>query len=115
MQSSLMVGAGAHGVWISPRQADLEGLEAGKTASQDVWLVNLSGRRVEVQVEPTCGCTVPDFSRATLPRLGTVRFQIQVDTVGMPPGIHRRVVRLRFRSGGEEWREDILLRLHVPR
>ena len=115
IQSSLSLCAGAHGVWISPRQVDLESLEAGKTASQEVWLVNLSGQRVKVQVEPSCGCTVPDFSHTTLSRLGAVRFRIQVDTAGMSPGVHGRVVRLRFRSGGEEGREDILLRLHVPR
>lgn len=114
IQSSLSLSAGAHGVWISPRRADLGGLQAGKAVLQEVWWVNVSGRRVEVQVEPTCGCTVPDFSRATLPRLGVVRFRIQVDTAGMSPGVHGRIVRLRFRADGEEWREDILLRLHVP-
>lgn len=77
--------------------------------------MNVSGRSVEVQAEPTCGCTIPNFSRAVLPMIGVVRFQVRVDTTGISLGVHRRVVRLRYRSGGEEWMEDILLRLHVSR
>ncbi|MER3474418.1 MAG: hypothetical protein C4336_02445 [Armatimonadota bacterium] len=115
IQSSLSLSAGAGGIWVYPRQVDLDGLQAGKTTLQEVWLVNVSGRSVEVQAEPTCGCTIPDFSRTVLPMIGAVRFQVQVDTTGISPGVHGRVVRLRFRAGGEEWREDILLRLHVSR
>lgn len=37
IQGSLSVGAGTHGIWVYPRQVDIDGLQAGKTALQEVW------------------------------------------------------------------------------
>lgn len=113
LQSELASFGGEYGVRVFPQRVDWGSIEAGRRYTQAVTILNLSGRSVEVVVEPSCGCTVADLSRARLLPLGWYRFRVEVDTSGMGSGVHGRVVRLRFMAGDRVWHEDVLFRFSV--
>lgn len=113
VQMGVAQAGGAHGVWVVGKRMDLGVLSASEGARAAVTLVNLSVRVLEVEAMPSCGCTVLEQPRFVLGAFGWRRVPVRVDTAGMGVGVHGKVLRLRFRRGEEEWREDVLLRFTV--
>lgn len=103
-----------HGVLLLPQKADLGSIPTGTARSVKIALINLSARQLDVNVEPSCGCTVAELSEGVLEPLQLRRFAVQVGTDGMIPGVHKRVVRLRFRRGDAQWTQEIWFRFRVP-
>ncbi len=67
-------------VWLVGEQYDAGQVSAGVQIRHRVWLINPSLRRLQVQLQPTCGCTAVGLREGTLPPLGIRPVQLQVDT-----------------------------------
>ncbi len=114
LQSMVSLTADEHGMLVTPQRVDLGSIPAGESRSRVVTMLNMSRGWVDVEVEPSCGCTVADLSRDEMSPWRVRRFTVQINTEGMAPGVYGRVVRLRFRRSDEHWKQEILFRFSVP-
>ncbi len=100
-------------VWLVGEQYDAGQVSAGVQIRHRVWLINPSLRRLQVQLQPTCGCTAVGLREGTLPPLGIRPVQLQVDTAGRMSGRQQEAVDIILRTGDASWRERLTVRFTV--
>jgi hypothetical protein len=100
-------------VWLVGEQYDAGQVRAGTRIRHRVWLMNPSLRRLQVEVQPTCGCTAVGLREGVLPPLGIRQVQLQVDTEGRMPGRQQEAVDIILRTGDASWRERLTVRFTV--
>lgn len=102
-------------VWLVGKQYDAGQVSAGTQIRHRAWLINPSLRRLQVEVQPTCGCTAVGLREGVLPALGIRQVQLQVDTEGRMPGTQQEAVDIILRTGDASWRERLTVRFMVVR
>lgn len=100
-------------VWVVGEQFDAGQVRAGTQIRHRVWLINPSLRRLQVEVQPTCGCTAVGLREGVLPPLGIRQVQLRVDTEGRMPGTQREAVDIILRTREASWRERLTVRFTV--
>ncbi|MGC8785731.1 MAG: hypothetical protein ACP5RN_15280 [Armatimonadota bacterium] len=100
-------------VWLIGEWYDAGQVRVGTWIRHRVWLMNPSLRRLQVEVQPTCGCTAVGLREGVLPPLGIRQVQLQVDTEGRMPGRQQEAVDIILRTEDASWRERLTVRFTV--
>jgi hypothetical protein len=92
---------------------NLGSVSAGCKVNLRATVFNLHPYPVEVDAEPTCGCTVLDIKPSRLPPFGAAYLQAQIDTAGFPSGHQSKVLLLHFFHEDASWTKAILVHFRI--
>jgi hypothetical protein len=98
-----------HGVIVQGLNYNAGTVKQGATVSHEIRIINLTSQPVEVDAQPSCGCTVLYTPQADIAPLHSDRVLAQIDTTGMATGIQRKGVFLRFHSGFAIWQKVAMI------
>ncbi len=112
LQSALAHTPG-HGVIIRNLNYDAGTVKAGSTVTDTVRLTNLSSVPVEVDAQPSCGCTVATLPVDVLAPLHSEVINLSVDTDGMGKGVQQKGVFVKMHSGQQAWNQSATIRFVV--
>lgn len=104
LQSALAHTPG-HGVIIHNLNYDAGTVKAGSTVTSVVHVINLSPVPVDVDAQPTCGCTLATLLNAPLPPLHSENVKIEIETDGMERGTQKKITSIHMHSGKETWEQ----------
>jgi hypothetical protein len=104
-------------LWLFGATYEAGQVPAGASFHHRVWVFNPTLRSLELDVQPTCGCTVVEGAQRVLRPLWGFPLTIAVDTTGKPLGRQVQQVDLivRDRVGRVSWRERLAVRFEVVR
>jgi hypothetical protein len=102
-----------HGVIVQGLNYNAGTVKQGATVSHEIRIINLTSQPVEVDAQPSCGCTVLYTPQADIAPLHSDRVMAQIDTNGMGTGTLLKGILLRFRSGGATWKKTAVIRFKL--
>jgi hypothetical protein len=113
----LIEGASAHmrdhNVIIQGNNYNAGMIETGKAVSHEFRLLNLSTLPVEVDTQPSCGCTVVDVPSQIISPLHSGVVKVNINTQGIHPGLQQRAVLVQMVSGQKIWQQKAIIRFRV--
>lgn len=102
-----------HGVIIHNLNFDAGTVKAGTTVTDTVRIINLSSSPVEVDAQPSCGCTVAEVQDKPLVPLHSELVRLDVDTDGLKKGQQQKYVLLKMHSGTKSWEQVASIRFRA--
>ncbi len=112
LQSALAHTA-SHGVIIQNLNYDAGTVKAGSIVTETVRLINLSSIPVEVDAQPSCGCTIATSPVDVLAPLHSEMIGLDIDTDGMRKGIHKKDALLQMHAGATTWQRTSIVKFVV--
>ncbi len=102
-------------LWLFGATYEAGKVRAGSTIHHRVWVFNPTLRSLQLDTEPSCGCTVVEGGSRALGRLWGLPLTVAVDTTGKPLGrqVQRVDLIVRDQERGVSWRERIEVRFEV--
>lgn len=79
----------------------------GSVIQHRVWVFNPTLQGLEIDMLPSCGCTVVDGGSRPLSPLSGMVLTVRVETAGKLAGQHSETVALVVRDGRYSWREQL--------
>jgi hypothetical protein len=102
-----------HGVIVQGLNYNAGTVKQGATVSHEIRIINLTSQPVEVDAQPSCGCTVLYTPQADIAPLHSDRVMAQIDTDGVGTGSQHKGVFLRFHSGKVTWQQVASIRFSL--
>lgn len=112
LQGALALTPG-HGVIMQGLNYNAGTVRVGKVISHDMRVINLSAQPVQVEAEPTCGCTIVAAPNYSLAPLHSAVIKAAVDTFGMQSTNQRKSVAISLTSGGRTWQQAALINFRL--
>ena len=98
--------AKGHGVVVRDATFDAGVVKPGTVITHSVRVINFSAQPIQVDAQPSCGCTLVDNSSTTIGPLHSATIKAQIDTEGMPSEPQqKKVVVLQMQSGKQAWQQ----------
>jgi hypothetical protein len=94
----------SHGVIVRGLNYNAGTVKPGTMVRHAVQIVNLSPEPVEVDAQPSCGCTVIESPQVAIQPLHSGIVTANVDTTGEGKGFQRKGVLLQFHRASGYWK-----------